>query len=138
MKYIILFLFLILFKSIVAQPLDSVLLKQLLQANPDLFSVVLNDSSHKQVQILYTQINRDKHNVPHFKTFSYRLNDQHYFYPASTVKLPEAIFALEKLHALNIKGLDRNTTMITDSVRKEQIPVTVDKSAQNGLPSINN
>lgn len=121
-----------------AQPLDTIFIKKMMEANPSLFSVILTDSNHKQVQVLYTQINRDKHNVPHFKTFSYRLNDQHYFYPASTVKLPEAIFALEKLHALNVDGLNLNTTMITDSVRKEQTSVTVDNSAKNGLPSINN
>jgi hypothetical protein len=116
--------------------MDTVLIKQLMEANPSWFSVVLNDSTHKQVQILYTQINRDKNNFPHFKSFSYRLNTQHYFYPASTVKLPESIFALEKINALQIKGLDKNSVMMTDSTRKEQTKVLKDATAENGLPSV--
>lgn len=121
-----------------AQQIDTVLLKQIMVANPSWFSVILNDSAHKQVQILYTQINRDKNNIPHFKSFGYQLDAQHYFYPASTVKLPEAIFALEKINALTVNGLNKYTTMFTDSVRKEQTKVLKDATAENGFPSIAN
>ena len=34
---------------------------------------------------------------PRFKEFSYQENPKRYFYPASTVKLPVAILALEKI-----------------------------------------
>ncbi len=135
MKKIFVALFLIIKINANAQ-MDTVLIKQLIEANPSWFSVILNDSAHKQVQILYTQINRDKNNFPHFKSFSYLLNTQHYFYPASTVKLPEAIFALEKINTLHINGLNKNTTMLTDSVRKEQTKVVKDTTAENGFPSV--
>ena len=71
----------------------------ILQQNPTLFGEVLKHPQQNEVQIIYTQIDRDKNQQAHFSTFSYRLNDHHYFYPASTVKLPAAIFALEKLNA---------------------------------------
>src|SRR5450432_466840 len=87
------------------QNVDTVFLKNLLESHPELFNHVLNHPTHNEVQILYTQIDRDKNNVPHFTSYSYRLNGNHYFYPASTVKLPTAIFALEKLNELKTKHL---------------------------------
>ncbi|QEC65701.1 serine hydrolase [Mucilaginibacter ginsenosidivorans] len=121
-----------------AQQPDTVFLKNLLEAHPELFSHILNHPTHNEVQILYTQIDRDENNVPHFRSYSYRLNANHYFYPASTVKLPTAIFALEKLNELNIKGLDWKSVMITDSAFAGQTRVTKDSSSKSGLPSIQN
>lgn len=136
MKHFIAAFFFMATFSASAQQIDTVFLKQLLESHPELFSHILNSSNHNEVQILYTQINRDAHNVPHFKSFSYRLNTNHYFYPASTVKLPTAIFALEKLNRLHIKGLNGKTTMITDSAYAGETKVTQDTSAADGLPSI--
>ncbi|HEY9195899.1 MAG TPA: serine hydrolase [Mucilaginibacter sp.] len=122
----------------VAQQTDTLFLKQLLQSRPDLFSNILAHPTQNEVQILYTRIDRDKNNVPHFKSYSYRLNARRYFYPASTVKLPTAIFALEKLNELRVKGLTRSSVMITDSAFAGQTKVKADTSAANGLPSVEN
>ncbi len=119
-----------------AQQPDTVFLKTLIESHPELFSHILNHPTHNEVQVLYTQIDRDENNVPHFRSYSYRLNANHYFYPASTVKLPTAIFALEKLNELNIKGLDTKSIMITDSAFSGQTKVSKDSSSKNGLPSI--
>ena len=116
-----------------AQQPDTVFLKKLIESHPELFSHILNHPTHNEVQVLYTQIDRDEHNVPHFKSYSYRLNPNRYFYPASTVKLPTAIFALEKLHELNVKGLTVKSTMITDSAFAGQTKVKKDTSSKNGL-----
>lgn len=121
-----------------AQEIDTVFLKNLLESHRDLFEHVLNHPTHNEVQILYTQIDRDENNVPHFRSYSYRLNANHYFYPASTVKLPTAIFALEKLNELNIKDLTVKSTMITDSAFAGQTKVKHDSSSRNNLPSIGN
>lgn len=121
-----------------AQQPDTVFLKNLIESHPELFEHILHHPTHNEVQVLYTQIDRDVHNVPHFKSFSYRLNPKRYFYPASTVKLPTAIFALEKLNKLNIKGFTVKSTMITDSAFAGQTKVTKDTSSKNGLPSIEN
>lgn len=120
------------------QEADTVWLKQLLDAHKDLFGAVLKHPTQNEVQILYTRIDRDEHNVPHFTSYSYHLNAHHYFYPASTVKLPTAIFTLEKLHELHIKNLNRSSVMITDSAFAGQTKVSKDSSAQNGLPGIQN
>lgn len=121
-----------------AQQPDTVLLQKLLESHPDLFSGILNHPTHNEIQVLYTQIDRDENNIPHFTSYSYRLNPQRYFYPASTVKLPTAIFALEKLNTLDIKGLDARTKMVTDSAFTGQTFVDKDSSSRNGVPSIEN
>ena len=136
MKYFFSFLFLIISFTVSAQQPDTTFLKALLIAHPDLFGGILKHPTQNEVQILYTQINRDKHNMPHFTSYSYRLNANHYFYPASTVKLPTAIFALEKLNELKIAGLSKETVMKTDSSFAGETKMTEDTSSASGLPSI--
>lgn len=119
-----------------AQQTDTVFLKQLLESKPDLFKNILNHPTKNEVQIYYTQVNRDQNNKPSFKTFSYNYNPKRYFYPASTVKLAAVIFALEKVNSLKRKGLSADLTMITDSSFKGQTRVSKDESAATGKPSI--
>ncbi len=120
-----------------AQKTDTTFLKKLLQSKPELFGKILQHPTKNEVQILYTQINRDEKNTPHFHSYSFNLNPKRYFYPASTVKLPTLIFALEKANQLKIKGI-KTASMQTDSAFAGQTKVKVDTSAENGLPSINN
>lgn len=113
-------------------------LVKILNTHPQLFDQVLNHPQKKEIQILYTQIIRNKDNSARFKTFSYNLNDEHYFYPASTIKLPATIFALEKLNELNINGLSKDNRL---AIRKEfgkQTEVLKDESSENGFPTIDN
>ena len=116
--------------------MDSEFLSQLLKANPHLFGDILKHHSLNEVQILYTQIDRDRNNKPRFKSYSYNLNALRYFYPASTVKLPAAIFALEKINSLSIPGLTCRSTMITDSSYTGQTSVSEDPTSRSQLPSI--
>ncbi|MCS6967620.1 MAG: serine hydrolase [Cytophagales bacterium] len=115
---------------------NSNLLQQLLASRPDLFGTVLQNPAKYEVQIIYTQIDRDKNNRPIFTDYTYRLDDKEYFYPASTVKLPAAIVALEKINRLNIKGLTRDTPLRIDSAFTGQTAVQRDSTAPNGLPTI--
>ncbi len=129
--------FLLLTLQTSAQKTDTVFLEKLLQSKPELFGKILQHPTKNEVQILYTQIDRDEHNVPHFRSYSFNLNPKRYFYPASTVKLPTLIFALEKANQLKIKGI-KEASMQTDSAYATQTKVSVDTSAENGLPSISN
>lgn len=121
---------------VMANPNDTLFLKQLMEKRQDLFAGVLNHPNKNEIQLIYTQINRDKNNKPSFKTFSYNVNSERYFYPASTVKLAAVIFALEKVNELKNTGLSANLTMLTDSSFKGQTKVWKDETAQNGKPSI--
>ena len=98
MKSLFTLLLLIISLASMAQKTDTVFLEKLMKGKPELFGNILNHPDKNQVQILYTQINRDSKNKPSFKSFSYNLDAQHYFYPASTVKLAAVIFALEKIN----------------------------------------
>ena len=102
---------------------------------PILQKVLANPNVYK-AQILYSQVDRDKNNNPSWKNFDYGLNDDVYFYPASTVKLPVAILALEWLGEQQVQGLSADTPMLTDSVRPSQLPAWSDSTSANGLPSI--
>jgi Beta-lactamase enzyme family len=116
---------------------DTVFLEKLMQSKPELFKHILTYPDSFQVQIVYTQINRDAKNKPSFKEYAYHLGKQ-YFYPASTVKMPIAFLALQKLKDLDIKGLDRNTTMVTDSAYPGQTMVYNQPNSIDGRATIEN
>ena len=88
-------------------------LEALMASHPEHFAAVLENPEQHRVQIIYTQIDRDADNRPSFRAYTYRLDADEYFYPASTVKLPTAILALEKLGELDIDGLDSDTVMLS-------------------------
>lgn len=105
------------------------------KASPALLHILNNPDSFSY-QFIYTQINRDKHNLPSFKHHHLRVDKNRYFNPASMVKMPLAFLALEKLNSLHIPGVNKFTPMLTDSAASHQTAVTHDSSSQNGLPSI--
>ncbi len=120
-----------------AQKTDKLLLN-LLRKSPELFGTILKNPAQYDVQILYTQIDRDAQNQPTFKTYRYRVDKNRYFYPASTVKLPAVLLSLEKINELKASGrlVNRETTMLTDSAYAGQTVVRHDTTAANGLPSV--
>ncbi|MEM6523872.1 MAG: serine hydrolase [Bacteroidota bacterium] len=112
------------------------LIETLLRNDEEAFSEILNDLKKYELQVIYTQVNRDSTNAPSFKSFYFNVDPQRYFYPASTVKMPTAFLALEKLQKLSIDGLDFNTTFLTDSAYSNQSSVVSDSTSENGLPSV--
>ena len=112
------------------------LLVALMKQNPNYFASLLADPGQYRIQILYTEINRDKYNVPHFKDYSYRLNANEYFYPASTVKFPLSVLALEKLNNLKVQGLTKASTAIYDSVTARQETIYNNPYAIDGRQTI--
>jgi hypothetical protein len=118
------------------EDLQNNLLYQILDSHSHLFDNVLQNAEKYRLQILYTQIDRDEQNHPHFTSYSYHLNEEKYFYPASSVKLAAALLALEKLNTLSIKGLDKYTNLKIDSAYSNQTAVADDSTAENNLPSI--
>lgn len=112
------------------------LLENLLRKNAPLFDSILAHRDDLRVQILYTEISRNKKGKATFTDHSWHVNSGEYYYPASTVKLPVAILALQRLNELKIKGLDRHTTMITGADGDRQTEVCNDPSAPDGRPTI--
>lgn len=131
------FLFLIILVSC-AKPIveDEHLLENLMKTQPENFEAILHNKDALEIQIIYTQINRDENNTPSFKQFRFNVDSLRYFYPASTVKLPLCILALDKINELNVDGLDKYTIMLHDSVYSGQLSVINDTTSQTGMPSI--
>lgn len=111
-------------------PPDSPLLDSLLHSNPRLARVVARSSTY-ELQVIYTQINRDIQNRSVFTTHTYHLNPHQYFNPASLVKLPVAALSLEKLNQLNTPGVTRRTIMATGAAYRCQTPVRFAASADS-------
>lgn len=120
-----------------AQTVDTFLV-HLMNKNAERFATVMANPEKYRVQILYTQINRDEKNFPKFTSHSFRLNPNEYFYPASTVKFPACIQALEKINRQKDKKFTRNSIMLTDSIDSELTRQYTDSTnlVQNGFPSI--
>ncbi|MBU2493772.1 MAG: class A beta-lactamase-related serine hydrolase [Bacteroidetes bacterium] len=134
-KYFLLLIISLIIPALQLKAQDN-FIKDLLEKNSDLFGEVLSKLDSFEVQIIYTQIDRDRDNFPTFTTYSLNNTPEFYFYPASTAKFPVALTALEKINRLNIPGLDKYTSFKIDSVRAPQSTVLIDKSSPNGLPSI--
>ncbi|UJP65808.1 serine hydrolase [Mongoliitalea daihaiensis] len=105
------------------------------EAYPTLKKVLENPEQY-QVQILFSTPSKDISGQIQFTDHSIALDDDKYFYPASTVKLPVALLALEWLESLDIHGLTTQSIMITDSVRNSQTSASLDSTALDNLPSI--
>lgn len=115
---------------------NDVFLKDLLAKYPQYFNAILQNPDSLGVQIIYTQINRDRNNLPVLTNYYFNVNPNKYFYPASTVKMPVALLALEKLNQLKVEGLSRKSTMITESAYSGQTNVYNDPTSEDGRPSI--
>lgn len=110
-------------------------LQELLGQYPEWFGNALENSRKWNVQIIYTQVNRRANGRPQLVSHFFNA-DTAYFYPASTVKLPVALLALQKLNELKDKGISRNTTMLTEAAYSGQTAVYNDPNTADGRPTI--
>lgn len=99
---------------------------------------VIDSLDQYEVQIKFTQINRDNDSII-FKDYEFQVDDNNYFYPASTVKFPIAVLAMQKLNQLDslnkdtrfyIEGDTVETTFATDV---SKIFAVSDNQANNRL-----
>lgn len=112
------------------------LLEGLLKTHPEFFDQVLLHKKDWNVQIVYTQVNRDENGSPKLQHYYFNVDPARYFYPASTVKFPISLLALQKLNELRAKGIDKNTSMITEAGNSWQTAVYNDPTAIDGRPTI--
>jgi len=82
------------------------ILAEVLASDQQKIKNVMSNPDEFELQIIYTQISRNKNNQVSFKDFTYHLDANNYFYPASTVKFPIAILALEKLNTIENTSKD--------------------------------
>jgi hypothetical protein len=124
-------------RNVRAKPKTDSLLLHILKTNTDpLFQRVIQQPDKYRLQIIYTQIDRDKNNTPSFKNYYFHYDPLLYYYPASVVKMPLAFLSLEKIDTLNKKGVNKYTTINFDSSETWHIPLKADTTAPSGHPSI--
>ncbi|HMI78389.1 MAG TPA: serine hydrolase [Ferruginibacter sp.] len=112
------------------------LLEALLKQHPAYFDSILRNRRDLNVQIIYTQVNRGANGIADLKHHYFNVDAARYFYPASTVKLPVSLLALQKLNELKDKGIDRNTTLLHETSYSGQTAVYNDPTTINGKPTI--
>jgi hypothetical protein len=132
--------FTFLFISIISIPCNAQnLLKKALASDNEKIKKVMDNPETYELQIIYTQIIRGKNNAITLKDYTYNLNKNNYFYPASTVKFPIAVMALEKLNTIpntsinsqfTIEG-NPNTLKFSEEISK--VFAVSDNDASNNL-----
>ncbi|RKN08001.1 hypothetical protein D7035_20415, partial [Aquimarina sp. AD1] len=118
-------------------------LEKILNSDTPQIANVSKNIEKYEVQILYSQINRNKKGQVTFTDYEFNVSDSTYFYPASSVKFPIALLALEKLNTLqkNDIPISKETNFITEqdsaysSIDKEIIKIFAvsDNQAYNRL-----
>jgi hypothetical protein len=103
---------------------------------PGKFDSILAHRKDWNVQVVYTEINRGRNGIPQFQHHYFNKRITRYFYPASSLSLPLALLSLQKLNELKIQGVDRNSTMITETANPVQTPVFNDPNTPDGKPSV--
>ncbi len=116
-----------------AAPAWADVLEELIETHADRLGPAVADPERHRVQVLYTRIDRDAENRPRFETFGWHVDPERYFYPASTVKLPVALLALEELARL---GIDREVPLFTGAAHPSQTPASLDPTAPGGLATV--
>lgn len=110
----------------------------ILDIPPGPLSDLVARAEEYNLQIVYTRVERLADGRTRFSDHAFHLRPDRYFYPASTVKLPVAILALQRLRELAVPGLDRNTTFLTDAGADWQTAVTNDPMSADGRPTVAN
>ncbi len=82
-------------------------IKKVLSSNNDAIKKVADQPEHFELQIIYTAVKRKNNGKVILTDYKYNVDASNYYYPASTVKLPIAVLALEKLNGM--KNADANT-----------------------------
>ena len=113
-------------------------LERLMKQYPEYFSEILKNRKAWNVQIIYTRVDRQANGEPNLVQRDFNIDAARYFYPASTVKLPIVLLALQKLNELKSRGMDRNSTMITEKEADWQTAVYNDPTTPDGKPAIAN
>lgn len=122
--------------SALAQPpTENNFLEQLMKGRPE-FDSILKHRSDWNVQVIYSSVEHKEKKTVRLTDHYFNVDESRYYYPASTVKLPIVLLALQKLNELNIPGLDKFSTMITGAVGGRQTEVFNDPSSRDGRPSI--
>ena len=75
-----------------------------LKSDPYLKEIV-KDKEDYEIQVMLTKVNHNNAKID-FQNYQYQHDENQYFYPASTIKLPIVVLTLKKINELRSKGSD--------------------------------
>ena len=101
-------------------------LRETLKTPKGIIHQVIQNPEEYEVQIIYSQIKRAANGKVFFIDFKYNVDANQYFYPASTVKFPIAVMALEKLDAIPNTSVN-STFSIGDEATQWKVSEEVSK-----------
>lgn len=110
-----------------------------LQTDSAAIKRVTDNLAEHEVQILFSEVTRSNTGEVRFNTSEFQVEKYNYFYPASTVKFPVALLALEKLSEdssldrgtpFKVEG-DSETTSVANEIK--ELFVVSDNEAYNRL-----
>lgn len=112
-------------------------LEGILNSAPSEVSELIQKDEY-DIQILYTQVDRDEQNIPHLTSHSFNVEKDKYYYPASTVKMPVAFLALEHINTLAEQHPDvnRSSPILFDAGTPPQSAMVTDSTSSNGYPTV--
>lgn len=138
MKKIIWLIYSVLLISCSGEPKTINPLEKALSSENPKIKRVMDSVEGYEVQVRYTQIDRSNDSVL-FTDYDFQVNDSMYFYPASTVKFPTAILALERLNQTDTLTMNTRYYVEGDSIEStvakdiSQIFAVSDNLANNRL-----
>ena len=109
------YLFIILLLAGCAKPDLNPLQRALRSSHPAMLNV-LHDVKGYQIQILYSEIDSLPDGSVMFTDHEFRVDDEQYFYPASTVKFPAAVLAMEWADSHDSIDIDTPYTLARDTL----------------------
>lgn len=119
------------------EPNDSRMLRVLFETKGSaFFKQILQQPDKYRYQIIYSQIDRNRKGIPFVTIHYYHFNKSNYFYPASLVKLPASLLALQKLGSLGSFGVGPETPVVFDSAWHCQTRSGKDVTQLSGWPSL--
>ena len=135
-RHLSIFLIITIFTSCGKQDGDSKLLHSILDSMKEDFPKIVANPNKYRLQIIYTQVDRNPDQLPSFTTHYYHFDPEKYFYPASTVKFPATVLALEKVNHYQSLGLKKESPLTVGVGFEGQTDVDEDSTSENRKASI--
>lgn len=140
MKTLLVTFICVLFTSTAAAQVVGNPLEDIITENKASFGPWASDPDKYEIQVLYTEIDRQKDGTVKLKTHRWGSDSTQYFYPASSVKMPAAILALQWINEHGVTGLTPQTLLFhgtgTAPAAAPQTSASTDSTSASGYPSV--
>lgn len=115
---------------------EGKLLNRILAEGSPLVQQVIANHEAYELQVIYSEIYRKQDGSVSLTPHELFIDDDAYFYPASTVKFPVALFAVEKINEINRSEITLETPIAFGAGAAPQYSVFGDHTARDSILTI--